>query len=146
MPPQQHLFDSTSDAYNASQCDDNIKDGDVLVVPSEGVIGFMYGAWPIAVVYADDDPGAFHVLGEDADITCLGKSERKEAWFTIDPVNGEPYKKLEVFPAKPGKDYSESVKLCKDIASSDGDITGWEHWKNIDTAGPKAHEWEGDRS
>lgn len=54
-----HTFDSTSEAYNASQTDDNIKDGDVLSVPSEGVHGVLVKAWPVA---ATAEHGAFHQL------------------------------------------------------------------------------------
>lgn len=54
-----HTFDSTSEAYNASQTDDNIKDGDVLSVPSEGIHGVLVKAWPVAVTA---DHGAFHAL------------------------------------------------------------------------------------
>jgi len=41
-------FDSTGDAYDACQYDDNIKNGDVLLIPSEGVVGIA-GTWPVAV-------------------------------------------------------------------------------------------------
>ena len=44
-----HEFDSTGEAYDASQCDESIDNGDVLVVASEGVVGVLYKAWPVAV-------------------------------------------------------------------------------------------------
>lgn len=47
--PKVHEFGSTGEAYDASQCDDNISDGDVLVVPSERVVGVLVRAWPVAV-------------------------------------------------------------------------------------------------
>jgi hypothetical protein len=56
---QVHQFDSTGEAYDASQCRDDIHDGDVLFVPSEGVAGFLFKAWPVAVTEAH---GAFHTL------------------------------------------------------------------------------------
>jgi hypothetical protein len=52
-----HEFASTTQGYNHSQTSDKIKDGDVLSVPSEGVHGFMYQAWPVASTEAH---GEFH--------------------------------------------------------------------------------------
>lgn len=48
---------STKAAYDASQTNPDIKDGDVLIVPNEGVVGFLYKAWPIATT---TDTGHFH--------------------------------------------------------------------------------------
>lgn len=55
--PDIHHFDSTKDAYDQSQTSGNVKDGDVLHVPSEGVTGVMVGAWPTAVT---ENSGEFH--------------------------------------------------------------------------------------
>jgi hypothetical protein len=44
-----HRFDSTGDAYDASQTDESISNGDVLVVESERVVGVLVDAWPVAV-------------------------------------------------------------------------------------------------
>ncbi|MER7692996.1 hypothetical protein [Streptomyces sp. NPDC097610] len=44
-----HRFDSTEEAYNATQCRDDIRDGDILVVEREGVVGFLRCAWPAAI-------------------------------------------------------------------------------------------------
>jgi hypothetical protein len=46
--PQVHHFDSTGDAYDACNADDNVKIGDVVVVKSESVVGFA-DAWPFAL-------------------------------------------------------------------------------------------------
>lgn len=43
-----HKFDSTGDAYDACQCDENIKDGDILMIAREAVVGIA-GTWPVAV-------------------------------------------------------------------------------------------------
>lgn len=51
------VFDTTGGAYNTTQVDDNIKDGDVLLVPSEKVAGFLDKAWPTAVT---EESGDFH--------------------------------------------------------------------------------------
>jgi hypothetical protein len=57
--PVVHTFDSTGEAYDASQCNEAIRSGDVLHVPSEGVVGILCEAWPVAVTAAH---GAFHQL------------------------------------------------------------------------------------
>src|SRR4051812_12539321 len=54
-----HEFDSSSEAYDASQYRDDIHSGDVLRVPSEGIVGILVEAWPVAIV---GGPGAFHTI------------------------------------------------------------------------------------
>ncbi|MFC0546889.1 hypothetical protein [Kutzneria chonburiensis] len=56
-----HVFFSSEEAYGASQCLDEIQDGDVLYVPTEGIVGILVGAWPVAVT---DQAGEFHPLHE----------------------------------------------------------------------------------
>ena len=51
-----HTFESTGDAYDACQCDDAIKDGDTLLIPSEGVVGIAH-CWPVAVT---EETGHLH--------------------------------------------------------------------------------------
>lgn len=46
-----HFFDSTGEAYDATQCDEAVRDGDILVIESEGVIGIAH-TWPVAVTQA----------------------------------------------------------------------------------------------
>jgi hypothetical protein len=50
-------FDNTSDAYDETQTNEEISDGDVLVVPSENVVGYLVQAWPVTVTR---ERGAFH--------------------------------------------------------------------------------------
>jgi hypothetical protein len=70
--PIVHTFRSTGEAYDASQTDDTIKDGDVLHVPSEHVTGFLYQAWPMAL---STEHGAFHTFIEmPADFGRLGEN------------------------------------------------------------------------
>jgi hypothetical protein len=52
-----HEFYSTGEGYNDTQTHDDIHDGDVLSVPREGVYGFLYEAWPVAVTA---EHGEFH--------------------------------------------------------------------------------------
>ena len=59
---QVHRFETSGDAYDASQTRDDIRDGDVLVV------GIMVAAWPTAVT---QKLGAFHELASDAEWSSL---------------------------------------------------------------------------
>jgi hypothetical protein len=65
-------FDTTGDAYDSVQCDDDIKNGDILVIPSENVVGLAW-TWPIAVTdnaghlhSIDDKPDSLEVIMRDA--------------------------------------------------------------------------------
>jgi hypothetical protein len=53
-----HYFNSTDEAYDACQCDENIKKGDLLVVENEEVIG-VADTYPVAVTMRR---GEFHGL------------------------------------------------------------------------------------
>ncbi|MFB7329091.1 hypothetical protein [Streptomyces sp. NPDC056190] len=57
--PAVHRFADTVEAYDATQCREDIRDGDVLVVEAEGVVGFLDAAWPVAITEAH---GEFHGL------------------------------------------------------------------------------------
>ncbi|MBA0053474.1 hypothetical protein E0L36_22120 [Streptomyces sp. AJS327] len=57
--PGTHTFDSSAEAYDASQCRDDIRDGDVLVVPSEGIVAILNRAWPAALTAVH---GELHTL------------------------------------------------------------------------------------
>lgn len=63
-----HQFDSTGRAYDASQTSREIRDGDVLVVLSEGVVGIMVEAWPVAVT---EKSGEFHVKTADVEWSAM---------------------------------------------------------------------------
>lgn len=45
--PKVWLFPDSGDAYDASQCADAIRSGDVLMVPSEGSAAVLREAWPV---------------------------------------------------------------------------------------------------
>ena len=53
-----HVFYHTDEAYDACQCDDTLKDGDVLICTSEQVVGLV-GTWPVAVTQRH---GQFHAV------------------------------------------------------------------------------------
>ncbi|ESY35392.1 hypothetical protein NKK48_30330 [Mesorhizobium sp. C386A] len=55
-----HFFDSTGDAYDFTQCIDDIKNGDVLVIESEKVVG-LADTWPVAVT---KEAGNLHTLDD----------------------------------------------------------------------------------
>jgi hypothetical protein len=72
-----HRFGDTWEAYDATQCRDDIADGDVLVIESEQVVGFLVEAWPVAITEAH---GQFHRLtapvGEFRDGRYAASAER----------------------------------------------------------------------
>lgn len=75
---QTHHFDSTQEAYDACQCDDNVKDGDILVVKSERVVGIA-DTWPFAIT---DKTGELHSVKPDgwaATADRVGKTNLLEA-------------------------------------------------------------------
>ncbi len=61
--PAVWVFDSTGGAYNTTQVEEDIRDGDILLVPREGVAGWLDAAWPTA---ATDAHGEFHALTPEA--------------------------------------------------------------------------------
>ena len=58
--PNIHEFDDTGTAYDALQCDESIKDGDVFVVARDGVVGIAVEAWPVSIT---KECGHFHSSG-----------------------------------------------------------------------------------
>ncbi|MFE3378758.1 hypothetical protein [Streptomyces anulatus] len=56
--PAVHHFEGTRQAYDAAQ-GDGLRDGDVLVIEPEGVVGFITGAWPVAITA---EHGELHAL------------------------------------------------------------------------------------
>lgn len=45
-----HVFENEIEAYDASQCDERIQDGDVLVAIAEKATAVLIKAWPTTVV------------------------------------------------------------------------------------------------
>ena len=56
-----HAFESTGEAYDACQCNEEIKNGDILVVSSEQVIGIAC-TWPFAIT---ENNGSFHTIANN---------------------------------------------------------------------------------
>lgn len=70
-----HEFDSTGDAYDACQCYDEIKDGDLLLIKSERVVGIA-GTWPVAVTAKN---GKLHTPAKDYSlVACLMSASAAE--------------------------------------------------------------------
>ncbi|MFE0765403.1 hypothetical protein [Streptomyces smyrnaeus] len=61
--PTVHRFDCTADCYDQTQWNDEIHDGDVLVIESESVIAILNRAWPAALTAQN---GELHKLTEPA--------------------------------------------------------------------------------
>jgi hypothetical protein len=57
-----HHFSDTTTAYNHTQCRYDIADGDVLVIESEQVVGFLRSAWPAAITA---EHGELHTIAGD---------------------------------------------------------------------------------
>jgi len=90
---QVHTFRSTGQAYDESQTGEKVKDGDVLHVPSEGVVGYMHAAWPVAVT---KERGAFHHLN-DPDKGPEGEPPKVCSWChgagTAKETDNAPFRK-----------------------------------------------------
>ena len=87
-----HQFDSTEEAYDACQCDDAVKNGDVLHIPTEGVVGIA-DTWPCAVTV---DKGDLHATRSPelggripAYQIALAVAFARERGYALDPVFAE---------------------------------------------------------
>lgn len=86
-------FASTVDAYNETQWNEEIRSGDVLVIASEGVIGILDRAWPVAITVAH---GELHTWNRSAHLICdgdytdglaLALGRARELGFAINPLH-----------------------------------------------------------
>ena len=69
-----HKFETTGEAYDATQCDPKVQKGDFLFIPSEGVIGIAE-TWPFALTKAH---GALHVVADNNDGIKLLNQYRRQ--------------------------------------------------------------------
>jgi len=69
-----HHFESTGDAYDFCQCDENIKSGDILVIIDEGVVGFA-DTWPVAITV---EYGNLHTMAPGYKMISTIKNVTKE--------------------------------------------------------------------
>lgn len=98
--PEIHAFESSGEAYDASQCEDHISDGDILLVPSEKSAAILVSAWPTRAVGEDDPESAFHEVLIDGDDSFA------DTWHALDF----------------GK-YGESFVLAQRLLNEDGSLT-----------------------
>ena len=68
LPTRAHGFATSGNAYDAVQCDELIKNGDVLLILPEKIIGIAH-CWPIAITAERGNlhsiaPGRFATLAE----------------------------------------------------------------------------------
>ncbi|MFJ2205984.1 hypothetical protein [Streptomyces microflavus] len=68
--PAVHRFTSTEEAYDETQTSDDIRDGDVVVIESERVVGFLRRAWPGAIT---TEHGELHTFTQAARAIDQGK-------------------------------------------------------------------------
>jgi hypothetical protein len=71
-----HIFDSTGEAYDATQYDEDIKKGDLLLIAKEKVVGIA-DTWPIAVT---KENGKLHAI---LDVDSFLKSFLKDTDMMI---------------------------------------------------------------
>lgn len=75
MTAKIHHYETTVAAYAATQSDDNIKKGDVLIIESEKVVG-LADTWPVAVT---EWPGELHDLAPGYTLEKMGFSGKSIA-------------------------------------------------------------------
>lgn len=83
-----HRFESNEEAYDASQCDEAIKDGDLLVTPD--AIAVLMQAWPV-LLYGDT-MGVFHKLADGvtwADVKRAGDGDYQPSVDAAQRLVGE---------------------------------------------------------
>ncbi|MFF4148434.1 hypothetical protein ACFY0A_46115 [Streptomyces sp. NPDC001698] len=92
-----HRFASTREAYDVSQCYDEITDGDVLVVEGEKAIAVLMGAWPVAITagHGEFHSGAMESAssvsdGRYAGSVAVAKEVADELGLTIEAYHLEP--------------------------------------------------------
>ncbi|MFI1408861.1 hypothetical protein ACH4Y0_02810 [Streptomyces sp. NPDC020707] len=91
--PKVHPFGSTTDAYNATQCSEEIHDGDVLLIESEKTIGIAW-TWPFALT---EHVGELHVTTADprtyqdgifaAGVDLAEQLAKERGWRIIPPLD-----------------------------------------------------------
>ena len=81
----------TGEAYDITQCYDEIHDGDVLVVSLEGVVGVMVSAWPTAVT------------------ATRGKFEGLADGYKLDGIEGGKYALAAAVAAEIADEFAEEV-------------------------------------
>lgn len=66
MQPSIHVFHSSTDAYDECQCNSDISDGDILIVPEEDNVIALAGTWPVRMMGGNYLHHAFHEYTDSA--------------------------------------------------------------------------------
>ena len=85
---QVHEFTDTHDAYDLSQCSDDIEMGDVLVVKSEKVVAFLLSAWPVAVT---KEHGALHSFSTPTPSLASSPNDKRDWTLGFELHTGLPH-------------------------------------------------------
>ena len=81
-------FDSTVEAYDACQCREDIKTGDILVIENEQVIG-LADCWPVALT---KERGELHQIKPDWPVA--GWCQRNNVDFSVLDIVGAMITKM----------------------------------------------------
>ncbi|QKW06973.1 hypothetical protein HUT18_11755 [Streptomyces sp. NA04227] len=99
--PAVHRFDCTAEAYDASQ-GDGIHDGDLLVIPGEGIVAILTDAWPVALTTRNGElhklTGPAHEIEDGRYAASVEKAMAQAAacGVDLDPLHQpQPFKKGE---------------------------------------------------
>ncbi len=89
-----HFFDSSSEAYDACMCSPKVKRGDIIIVPSEKVVG-VSDTWPVAItpetgeLHSKADDWSWEKLFSDADVGFT----QKDVWAAEEAAEALGFKK-----------------------------------------------------
>jgi hypothetical protein len=126
-----HEYNTTSYAYDETQTNDEIHDGDVIIALDEGVVGILDQAWPFAVTEAH---GEFHGpplksahLIRDGELipslaVALGKA--RELGFPVSPLNAPV---ITATPEKEPEPEPEREIPCPSCEDGSGDVPIYHH-------------------
>jgi hypothetical protein len=77
--PQIHEFDDSGWAYDESQCNESIKDGDILVSPED--IAILFQAWPVSIHDYVPHESKFHGWKRPGDWLNWDENPEAEAYL-----------------------------------------------------------------
>ncbi|WP_405759486.1 hypothetical protein OG234_13390 [Streptomyces sp. NBC_01420] len=118
--PAVHHFDSTEEAYDATQCRDDIHDGDVLVIESQKVVGFLRDAWPGAITTAHGELHTFSTPARAIDngmyaaSVDLAEQIAQEIGADVDTLHASPAPAADVAPPAEAAFTEGDRVLCSD--------------------------------
>jgi hypothetical protein len=89
-----HEFNTTSYAYDQTQVDDDIHDGDVIIAKGESAIAILDRAWPFAITAAHGEfhgppVQSAHLIsdGRFVESLAIAMDKARELGFPIHPLN-----------------------------------------------------------